>query len=62
MSGLPIASNLYFDKAVQQRVVTMLERHLKPAGYLFISHSESLNGITHGLRWMAPAVYQRGAV
>jgi chemotaxis protein methyltransferase CheR len=52
---------IYFDKAVQQRVVTMLERHLKPGGYLFISHSESLNGVTHGLRWMAPAVYQRGA-
>jgi chemotaxis protein methyltransferase CheR len=52
---------IYFDKAVQQRVVTMLERHLKPGGYLFISHSESLNGVSHGLRWMAPAVYQRGA-
>jgi chemotaxis protein methyltransferase CheR len=51
---------IYFDKAVQQRVVGMLERHLKPNGYLFISHSESLNGVTHGLRWMAPAVYQRG--
>jgi chemotaxis protein methyltransferase CheR len=50
---------IYFDKAVQQRVVAMLERHLKPGGYLFISHSESLNGVSHGLRWMAPAVYQR---
>jgi chemotaxis protein methyltransferase CheR len=51
---------IYFDRAVQQRVVTMLERHLKPGAYLFISHSESLNGITHHLRWIAPAVYQRG--
>jgi chemotaxis protein methyltransferase CheR len=50
---------IYFDRAVQQRVVTMLERHLRPGAYLFISHSESLNGITHGLRWVAPAVYQR---
>ncbi len=52
---------IYFDKAVQQRVVSTLERHLRPNGYLFISHSESLNGVTHGLRWVAPAVYQRGA-
>jgi chemotaxis protein methyltransferase CheR len=37
----------------------MLERHLAPGGYLFISHSESLNGISHGLRWVAPAIYQR---
>jgi chemotaxis protein methyltransferase CheR len=50
---------IYFDRSVQQRVVSMLERHLKPGGYLFISHSESLNGITHGLQWVAPAVYQR---
>ena len=50
---------IYFDRDVQQRVVSMLERHLAPGGYLFISHSESLNGITHGLKWMAPAVYRR---
>lgn len=50
---------IYFDRPVQQRVVSMLERHLLPGGYLFISHSESLNGISHGLRWMAPAVYKR---
>lgn len=52
---------IYFDKQVQQRVVSMLERHIAPGGYLFISHAESLNGITHGLKWVAPAVYQRVA-
>jgi chemotaxis protein methyltransferase CheR len=51
---------IYFDRDVQQRVVSLLERHLVPGGYFFISHSESLNGTTHGLRWVAPAVYQRG--
>jgi chemotaxis protein methyltransferase CheR len=50
---------IYFDKAVQQRVVSMLETHLRPGGHLFISHSESLNGLTHGLQWAAPAVYTR---
>ena len=52
---------IYFDREVQQRVVSLLERHLVPGGYLFISHSESLNGTTHGLTWVAPAVYQRSA-
>ena len=52
---------IYFDKAVQQRVVSMIERHLAPGGYLFIAHSESLNGLSHQLKWMAPAVYQRRA-
>ena len=50
---------IYFDRQVQQRVVSMLERHLRPGGYMFISHSESLNGVVHGLRWVAPAIYQR---
>ena len=50
---------IYFDKVVQQRVVSMIERHLAPGGYLFIAHSESLNGLSHDLKWMAPAVYQR---
>jgi chemotaxis protein methyltransferase CheR len=50
---------IYFDRQVQQRVVSMLERHLRPGGYMFISHSESLNGVAHGLKWVAPAIYQR---
>jgi chemotaxis protein methyltransferase CheR len=50
---------IYFDQPVQQRVVTMLERHLEPGGFLFIAHSESLNGIEHGLQWVAPAVYRK---
>ena len=52
---------IYFDKAVQQRVVTMLERHLVPGGYLFIAHSESLTGITHGLQPVIPAVFRKPA-
>ncbi|MCC7180196.1 MAG: protein-glutamate O-methyltransferase CheR [Acidobacteria bacterium] len=50
---------IYFDKAVQQRVITMLERHLEPGGYLFIAHSESLNGLRHGLQPVVPAVFRR---
>jgi len=50
---------IYFDREIQQRVVSLLERHVVPGGHLFISHSESLNGISHGLRWVAPAIYQR---
>jgi chemotaxis protein methyltransferase CheR len=50
---------IYFETDVQQRVVAMLERHLEPGGYLFISHSESLNGVDHGLKWTAPAAYRR---
>ncbi|HEY8551795.1 MAG TPA: protein-glutamate O-methyltransferase CheR [Vicinamibacterales bacterium] len=51
---------IYFDRAVQQRVISRLERRLAPGGYLFIAHSESLSGVTHGLEWVAPAIYRRG--
>jgi chemotaxis protein methyltransferase CheR len=50
---------IYFDRDVQQKVVSLLERHLAPGGYLFISHSESLNGSAHGMHWVAPAIYRR---
>lgn len=51
---------IYFDRAAQQRVIDTLESRLARGGYLFISHSESLNGLQHGLTWVAPAVYRRG--
>ena len=51
---------IYFDRAAQQRVVDALEARLARGGYLFISHSESLNGLQHGLTWVAPAIYKRG--
>jgi chemotaxis protein methyltransferase CheR len=51
---------IYFDQPVQQRVVEGLESRLAPGGYLFTSHSESLNSVRHGLSWVAPAVYRRG--
>jgi len=51
---------IYFDHAVQQRVIASLERQLAPGGYLVVSHSESLGSVDHGLRWVAPSIYQRG--
>ena len=50
---------IYFDGVVQQRVVEGLERRLAPGGYLFVSHSESLSRISHGLKWVAPSIYRR---
>ena len=53
---------IYFDRDTQQRVIQQLEARLGPGGYLFTSHSESLNSLSHGLTWVAPAVYRRDAV
>lgn len=51
---------IYFDRAAQQRALDGLAARLAPGGYLFTSHSESLNGLRHDLNWVAPAVYRRG--
>jgi chemotaxis protein methyltransferase CheR len=51
---------IYFDRTAQQRVITALESRLARGGYLFVSHSESLNALQHGLTWVAPAIYRRG--
>lgn len=52
---------IYFDRPTQERVVKALASRLRPGGYLFIGHSESLTGISGDLRWVAPTVYQMPA-
>lgn len=52
---------IYFDRPTQQRVVNALSACLEPGGYLFVGHSESLQGIHTGLDYVRPAVYRRPA-
>lgn len=51
---------IYFDKETQAQVVERLCRHLRPGGYLFIGHSESLVGFDQlPLRMVGPAIYRK---
>ncbi len=50
---------IYFDRETQEDLVNRMAVCLEPGGYLFIGHSESLNGIKHPLRYVCPAVYQK---
>jgi chemotaxis protein methyltransferase CheR len=50
---------IYFDKALQQDVVLRFAAQLERGGYLLIGHSETLNGMNHGLQYVAPAVYRK---
>ncbi len=50
---------IYFDSQTKNSIVNKFETHLKDGGYLFIGHSESLNGLNHGLKYVAPAIYRK---
>ncbi len=50
---------IYFDREVQERVVGAIVRRLRPGGYLFMGHSETLNGLELPLQPVAATVYRR---
>ncbi len=50
---------IYFDKATQQKVVKHLLGHLRPGGFLFLGHSESMIASQFGLREIGAATFQR---
>jgi chemotaxis protein methyltransferase CheR len=50
---------IYFDRKTQAAVLAKLSRYLKPGGYLFIGHSESLHGISRELHYVAPTIYRK---
>lgn len=51
---------IYFDKPTQTEVIGKLSRYLKDGGYLFLGHSETLQGTDCSLRYIRPNVYRKG--
>ncbi len=50
---------IYFDRPAQERVVNRLCDHLLPGGYLFMGHSETLNGLRVPLLSSGPMIYRK---
>jgi chemotaxis protein methyltransferase CheR len=50
---------IYFDKPTQSKVLRQLCEHLRPGGYLFLGHSESIVGIDLPVSQIANTVFQR---
>lgn len=50
---------IYFDNQMREELVEKFEKHLIKGGYLFVGHSESLNGIKTSLKQVAPMVYKK---
>lgn len=51
---------IYFNQVSREKVVNSLYRFVKPGGYLFIGHSESLNRETCPFTYVKPAIYRKG--
>lgn len=49
---------IYFDRVTQERLINKFCRHLVPGGYLFMGHSETLNGLDVPLVQVASTVYR----
>ena len=49
---------IYFDRNTQQTVIRKICRNLKPGGYLFVGHSESLNGMDVPVNQVGSAVFR----
>ncbi len=50
---------IYFDRPTQEQLVRRFYELLGPGGHFFISHSESLTGLSHSFQYVQPAVYRR---
>jgi chemotaxis protein methyltransferase CheR len=50
---------IYFDHPTKEKVVSKLCRALNKGGYFIIGGAESLNGLSHGLSYRSPSVYQK---
>lgn len=50
---------IYFNQATKVEILKKMVSKLRPGGYFFISHSESLNGITNELTPIRASVYRK---
>jgi chemotaxis protein methyltransferase CheR len=50
---------IYFDRPTQEKVINKLCAHLKPGGYFFLGHSESITGIDVPLKQIKPTIFKR---
>ena len=50
---------IYFDRPTQENILRKLTNHLKPGGFLFVGHSETLHDMNLPVEALGPALYRR---
>jgi chemotaxis protein methyltransferase CheR len=51
---------IYFDRPTQEAILRRFCKTLAPGGYIFLGHSETINGLNVPLEAIAPTVYRYG--
>lgn len=51
---------IYFDRPTQEGLLQRFHRQLKPGGFIFMGHSETLSGLDVALTSVYPTVYRKG--
>lgn len=52
---------IYFDRQTQERLLNKLCRRLLPGGFLFLGHSETVNGLDVPLKQVNSTIYRKTA-
>lgn len=50
---------IYFSQEKQKKILLSLHKHLKPEGYLFLGHSETITGLNLPFLSVAPTIYRK---
>jgi chemotaxis protein methyltransferase CheR len=50
---------IYFPRETKRLVIDHMWRALRPGGFLFVGHAESLVGVIEGQRPVKPAIYRK---
>jgi chemotaxis protein methyltransferase CheR len=50
---------IYFERSIQEKVLNRICQHLNPGGYMFMGHSETLNGLNVPLVQVASTIYRK---
>ena len=49
---------IYFDRSTQEQILNRFVKHLMPGGFVFLGHSETINGLDVPLVQVAPTIYR----
>ena len=50
---------IYFDRPTQEKILRKLTHQLRPGGYLFVGHSETLHDMNLPVEPLGPALYRK---